>query len=169
MISIFYFVIPIFGAWLVISVFAQFSKKRWMLWLRYNDIFALIPLWTFFAPNPGVTDTRLLYRDRLVDAQYSPWIEVKFSNNSVLNAFWHPEKRRKKVVMDTCSLLLETMRSIKDKSFLLTMPYLVVLNFIMTMPKNQLGEQRQFMITSTFGYNSAKEPEILFISQLHRI
>ena len=168
--TIFVALILVLAGWLILSILAQFSQHKWVRWFKYYDIFALIPVWTFFAPNPGVTDFRLLYRDKLFDGQYTPWKEVEYSDSSLFCTIWNPDKRRQKAIVDNCIFLLQDIgRNIKNKSILVSTPYLVILTYVMAMPRSSLSEYRQFLIGRTFGYHTSKEPEILFISHPHKI
>ena len=160
----------ILGTWLIISILSQFRRFKWIKLLKYYDPFALIPSWYFFAPNPGVTDYRVLYRDKLFDGQFTVWKEVDYHRSSLLHAIWNPEKRRRKAITDTCSFLLQTAsKKTKSKRLLVSVPYLAILTYVVSMPHNNLSEYRQFMIARTHGQHTTKEPEILFISNQHRL
>jgi hypothetical protein len=173
--TIFILLIPILLIWLILSVFAQFSKSKYILQIKLHDHFALLPLWTFFAPNPGVTDYRLLYRDTFFDGQITPWKEVELSGTSPVNAIWNPEKRSRKTIVDSCQILFQILSNtnansaLVSNSVLVSMPYLTILCYVMNMPRNNLCEYRQFLICSTYGFYTSKEPDILFISQTHRM
>ncbi len=165
-----YFIICILGIWLWLSIFAQFSGIKWIKWIKDKDPFAFIPSWTFFAPNPGVTDYKLLYRDKLFDGWFSNWKEVTYRNNSILHSIWNFDKRRRKAITDSCiSLIQSVKKNPKNKAILLSIPYLFILTYIVSRPKNDLCEHRQFLIARTFGYVSSKQPDILFISPLHKL
>jgi hypothetical protein len=165
-----YFIIVVLGIWLFLSIIAQFRGIKWIKWVKDKDSLALIPSWTFFAPNPGVTDYKLLYRDRLFNGQFNNWKEVAHRNNSILNFIWNPDKRRQKAIADSCRSLLQTAnKNSENKAILSSAPYLTIMAYIMNMPKNSLYEYRLFLIVRTFGYISSKPPDILFLSYLHKL
>jgi hypothetical protein len=165
-----YFIIFTLGIWLFFTIVAQFRGIKWVEWVLAKDYFALIPSWTFFAPNPGVTDYQIFYRDKLLDGQYNNWKQVKYRNNSLLHSILNPDKRRRKAIAECCiSILNAASKNKKENAILSSFPYLVILTYIMSMPKNSLCEYRQFLIACTFGYTLSKEPKILFISHLHNI
>ena len=56
-----------FGAWAMLSALNQFGHGRLIRPVKQRDLFSLIPIWTFFAPRPGITDFNLVYRDRSPD------------------------------------------------------------------------------------------------------
>ncbi|OEK01367.1 hypothetical protein BFP97_07485 [Roseivirga sp. 4D4] len=164
-----YLISAIFSIWLVVSIFAQFEKLKWVYKLKYYDLCSMIPSWTFFAPKPGTSDFRILYRDRLVDGKYSPWKLTFDESHSLSEALWNPSKRIMKVVDDAIMNVLQlSVEDPDNKSILLSYSYIVLLNHIMMMDSSNFSEMRQFMITSTVGHEEAPEPEIMFISQLHR-
>ncbi len=165
-----YFVVFSLGIWLSLSIISQFSGIKWVIWLKDRDIFKLIPSWNFFAPYPGVTDYKILYRDRFFDGQFSNWQEIHYRNNSILPSIFNSNKRRRKSIADSCrSLLQNANMNPKNKEIVFSFPYLIILNYIMSMPKNSLSEYRQFLIARTFGYISSKPPDILFLSDQHNL
>jgi len=163
-----YIIIGTLGIWLFLSTIAQFSGVKWIKKVKDWDHFKVIPSWAFFAPNPGVTDYQLLYRDRLFDGQFSNWKEVQYRNTSFLRSMWNSEKRRRKAIADSCKFLLQSIsKNSNNKSVVLSIPYITILTYIMSMPKSPLCEYRQFLIARTFGYISSSQPDILFISHQH--
>ena len=139
-------------------------------WIIDRDPFDLIPSWTFFAPNPVVSDYQILYRDKLLNGQFSNWKQVQYRNNSILHSIWNPDKRKRKAIANYCKTILKSAsKNPKNDAILLSFPYLVILTYIMSMPKNPVCKYRQFLIARTFGYISSKPPDILFISPLHNL
>src|SRR5690348_12432463 len=55
-----------FLGWFILSILNQFGFA-WFDKITRHDHFSLLPLWTFFAPNPGQSDYHLIYRDRKTD------------------------------------------------------------------------------------------------------
>jgi hypothetical protein len=165
------------AVWFLLSVLSQFRQVAWLGdWisrLKGWDHLALLPSWTFFAPNPGTRDYELLYRDRLVDGTYTPWKEVERPVGTLARAVWNPSKRRQKAVVDLCSILMRYMSRIQTergaRRVLLSVPYLSLLTYISGMKTGPLSAQRQFLIAHTFGYHSTQEPDILYISHPHAL
>ena len=61
------------------------------------DYFSLIPSWTFFAPEPGVTDYHLLTRIKLKSGDFTPLVVESTANKKTINnAIWNPKKRKQK-------------------------------------------------------------------------
>jgi hypothetical protein len=139
--------------------------------IRYYDVFSLIPSWTFFAPRPGTSDLNLLYRDRLIDGQLTPWREVPLGGSpGFLRSIWNPQKRCQKCVVDMCQSLqgfaLET-KSIER--ILIHLSYIGLLLFVSTIPRNGLHAATQFMLARTPGEAPTEEPQIVFISNFHSL
>lgn len=62
---------------------------------------ARLPQWRFFAPNPGVDDTHLLFRSRAADDQWGAWDEFPLTNQAKwLSLFWNPGTRAPKALFD---------------------------------------------------------------------
>lgn len=163
--------------WFLLSVLAQFRRVAWLGdWVsrvKHRDYLALIPAWAFFAPNPGTRDFELLFRDRLVDGQFTPWKEMERPVGSFLRAIWNPSKRRQKAVVDMCSLLTrmaaENQTELGARRVVLSVPYLGLLTYISSLKAGPLSTSRQFLIATTFGYHSDKKPDILYVSHLHAL
>jgi hypothetical protein len=141
-------------------------------WLRAADVFGLIPVWTFFAPNPGMTDYYLLYRDRLPGGSFDNWrkVELKPSENSVRLALWNPMKRKHKAVSDIVSALIRLANHQDNEGLIATVPYILVLNFITSRPHSLGTTGTQFMVLEHDGFSG--EPErsrVLVMSAVHRI
>jgi hypothetical protein len=98
-------------------------------------VFGLIPIWTFFAPNPGMTDYYLLYRDRLPDGSLDNWrkVELKQSENGFRLALWNPTKRNHKALSDMVSSLIRLANHRRSEA-LVTVPYILILNVVTTRP-----------------------------------
>jgi signal transduction histidine kinase len=162
--------IIILGIWLMLSILAQFDAFHWVRWFQERDYFALIPDWSFFAPDPMAGDFQLLYRDKLFDGQFTPWKEVKFRNAPLLRAIWNPEKRRRKAMINAETALLQMVaRNPKSKMLFVSLPYLITLISVTTLPRSTVSDYRQFLIAHTFGYHTSKEAEILFLSPAHKL
>jgi hypothetical protein len=164
-------VITIYALWGVATIVNQFHSRR-PRWLNAVNIFGLIPVWTFFAPNPGMTDYYLLYRDRLADGSLDNWrkIELKGSENGFRLALWNPTKRKQKALTDLVSSLIDFVRRCGSDAVFVTVPYILILNFI-TSRSHTLGtDGTQFMVLEHSGFSD--EPErsrVLVISRIHQL
>src|SRR5581483_6746809 len=65
----------VLGTYLGLSILSHLPLP-WGRSLNARDRLAIIPHWTFFAPNPGTSDFHLLARDRLAGGGFSAWKEV---------------------------------------------------------------------------------------------
>ena len=64
------FVIVVLTAWFISTLIAQFWTVPWVARLKSYDLAEVVPGWSFFAPNPGTSDSELLYRD---DREFLHW------------------------------------------------------------------------------------------------
>ena len=167
-------VILFFAVWLIVSALNQHPRTRRLVNAVVDrDIFSLVPIWTFFAPNPGCTDLHLLYRDRDVEGETTDWREVVFSGRRSALDLWNPYRRISKGVIDVAPDLTRgtpyAARNAVDKKKVLGFPYLLLLNYVCMQPADFRAEMRQFAVARTNGFGTEGEPEVIFLSAFHRI
>src|SRR5687768_1505484 len=123
-------VIAAFVVWFFISILNQHRKTRKKVSAVTNrDICSLIPIWTFFAPNPGRTDLYLLYRDRDQDGNISDWREIGTARRKSWTVQWSPKRRIHKGIVDvssnfTSDAIYEEKQSV-SKKHVVGFPYLL--------------------------------------------
>jgi len=160
----------LFGAMLVVTAATQLRRFRWAQWLKRHDACAYIPAWTFFAPNPGVNDTRVLWREQLVDGTVGPWHEMVPPQGGLLRAVWNPTKRARKAVTD-CGPMAVRMISRNRRSALpmVSLPYLMIVQHMASLHGSPVGLARQFTVVNTQGADTDDGSlKLLFISHWHR-
>jgi hypothetical protein len=160
----------VFAAMLVVTVVAQFRRFRWAEWLKAHDACACIPMWTFFAPHPGVNDTRVLWREQLVGGAVGPWHEMVPPQGGLLRAVWNPSKRARKAVTDCGSIVVRAVARDKDSQLpLLSLPYLMIVQHMAGLAGSPLGLARQFTVIDTQGADEDDGSfRLRFISHWHR-
>ena len=162
----------IFGAWLAATVVNQFSPGWWAR-VKERDHFALVPKWTFFAPNPARTDFHLFYRDVLDGDAVGEWCEIPFvpPRTPALRGVWHPAKRQKKVFIDAVRAIVEFAGKIDGEPYAVkvSIPYLILLNYVAALPRGPEVRGRQFMVSETYGWFAGREPRLVFRSDAHRV
>ncbi|HEU4679969.1 MAG TPA: hypothetical protein VFS35_10640 [Terrimicrobiaceae bacterium] len=162
-------VIIIYVAWGAATIANQFHS--WCpVWLRSLDIFGLVPVWTFFAPNPGMTDYYLLYRDRLPDGSFDNWrkVDLKEAENGFRLAFWNPAKRKHKALSDIVSSLVRLAKHRQSETLIVSVPYLLILNLVTSRPHSLGANGTQFMVLEHGGFSG--EPErsrVIVMSAIH--
>jgi hypothetical protein len=160
----------VFAAMLVVTAAAQLRRFRWAMWLKRHDACAYIPAWTFFAPNPGVNDTRVLWREQLLDGTVGPWHEMVPPQSGLSRAVWNPTKRARKAVTD-CGPMVVRMISNNKRSALpmVGLPYLMIVQHMTGLRGSPIGLARQFTVVSTQGADTEDGLfKLLFISHWHR-
>jgi hypothetical protein len=157
--------------WLICSAVNQFSLKWFSKHVTQYDHFMLLPRWTFFAPNPGCTDYRLLYRNYDEDERPSEWCEVPVvRRRSLLDALWNPDKRRSKGIYDLVQSLMQIRRDIDEPAVLMTsIPYVALAHFIDQLPRDENVQRRQFIIVQTHGIYAHAGPDVLITSGVHLV
>ena len=156
------------GTWFVLSAINQFdfpTVRRYRSFDRYH----LLPMWTFFAPNPGVHDYHLVAR-----TADGAWEEVDIvDDRRWWNFLWNPSKRTNKVVSDivmTMSIPMgektsESHWKLVSESFPLQVGYLLLLSRVEASVKARASGSASFQFallrTHGFGENRSREPLIL--------
>jgi len=169
-----YLVICIFAAWFIISVLNQHQKlRKYVSRVTNYDICSLIPVWTFFAPNPGRTDIYLLYRDQDDEGEVSAWRQVSLMRRSTWSEIWSPERRINKGIVDLSSNFTKdadnTPQKPVSKRHVVGFPYLLLLNYVCHKPVDFKARMRQFALARTNGHGTEDNPDVIFLSAFHII
>jgi hypothetical protein len=175
-------VVVVFTGWLVVSAANQRKDtRRWVSRVTNVDICGLVPIWTFFAPNPGDCDTHLLFRDRDHDGRITCWREVKLAGRRWFFDLWSPTRRIHKAIVDVAFDLsrpedpgpdapatTDGLPSVNKKR-VLSFPYLLILNYVCNLPGDFGAAQRQFAIARTPGMQGRSQPHVMLVSAFHRL
>jgi len=172
-------VLLIFSGWLAITIIGQSHDKR-VNRLRRYDLFNLVPMWTFFAPNPGQNDYHLIYRDQLDDRTVTDWTEIPLTHRrTAYSSLWNAAKRDTKVLADIVSAVAsqvqyhqerETPIDVIGDAVMLSTPYLLLLNIVLS--RGETSERithRQFLLAQSHGFNTDRMPEIILCSPFHPV
>jgi hypothetical protein len=154
----------------LVSVAQQVFSGRWIKKIKDRDVMALIPIWSFFAPNPGRTDYHLLFRDQLVTGEWCPWHEISQGPRTSLRSVWNPGKRRAKGLTDHISSLMRSLNGVELEPIVMVLhpSYLTLLRWVTIQGSDPRSHSRQFLVAQTSGFGAeSTEPEILFISLAH--
>jgi hypothetical protein len=159
------------AALLVLTVACQRPKWQWLRNLKYHDVVSFIPAWTFFAPRPGTTDTRVLWRDCLRDGTVSPWRELLPPSAGLVRAVWNPLKRQTKLLTDVGPMVVRMAMANPDSELtLISLPYLIMLHRVMAIEASPLVEARQFLVVQTTGTGVGEDTlRPLFASRWHAL
>lgn len=168
------------ATWLILTVFWQFEHYREKsAVLRAVNSFHLLPIWTFFAPRPGMSDTHVLYRDRTADGTMTDWSEIDLvEERKALHWLWNPRKRLDKVAVDALSDVktvknrgeeAEVDDDVLQQQVKLSKGYLVLLNIAVSRPKlDPAAEWRQFAVVDASLAAGERSISPVFVSPFHR-
>lgn len=157
------------AVWLAATGIRQVNAT-WFINSVPNCLLDYLPLWTFFAPNPGRSDIRLLYRDRPDSESDGEWLECcRRPHPSPWRFLWNPHKLEEKAVIDLALLLCRMHMSLSvDRDIvMMTWPYLVLLSRAIAEPRNSKRGERQFSILATEGVTVPRTISVLFVSRWH--
>src|SRR5258706_8611478 len=124
-----------FSGWFILSVLNQFGRGALIRSIKRRDAFSLIPVWTFFAPRPGVTDYNLLFRDCARDGRCGPWYEIQPEPPRWFKGLWNPGKRLRKGTTDMGNMLMRQAVPKLAKRIYLQVPYLTLLHHACEQPR----------------------------------
>ena len=152
--------ISIFGAYGLLSLLFQF-ESRLKKWLASKDALSLLPSWSFFAPIPGTSDYRIIFRDFSEDKSLGSWNEVStFRPIQPWRFVWNPQKHTLKCVSDCIQGLLSVLAESENPSAaMLSWTYVRLCGLVMSLPKQDGVTHRQFAIVTTDGFSAPQKSE----------
>jgi hypothetical protein len=166
--------IAFYGAWLFITLISQ-TRYKWNVRVFSFDIFRLIPVWTFFAPNPGVSDYNLLLRSRLNNGTLTGFTSIPLRGRKNIGvALFNPKRRLQKALHDHAQAITMQVAggNIKEENkdnIKLTFNYISILNYCVKLPSVAGSSSLQFMILESFGYHELQEPQLVLNSGFHKL
>jgi len=121
-----------------------------------------LPHWNFFAPIPSVSDFTLWFRDELIDGSVTNWVPVRYPARGKFAFIWNPGRRERKAIFD---LTVELMWHLEfdSASLHLSVPYLVLLAHVCSLPRLGSPVKTQFALTSVESLRTS-DPLMLFLS-----
>lgn len=162
-----YVLAGVFVFWWILSALNQFHSGAWTRQIRKYLPLEIIPVWTFFAPNPARADRRLVWREEY-NGHWSTWHELSFGFPS-LRRRWllNPELILNKAISDLTGSLPPLLK--QDRSALLSSPYMTLLSTVLLQPRLPGCSSLQFAIVRTSMSDSARHIEIAFLSEIHEV
>jgi hypothetical protein len=157
----------VFAAWWVISAFNQFYSGAWTRRLRGHIPLNLIPLWTFFAPNPARADTRIVWR--LEDADgWRGWREMYFGFSPQWRRWIiNPELILNKAINDLVSSLAANRDDPSGRGVLFSSGYLTLLSLVAAEAVSERHKAVQFAVVRTAAGAVERNLNIVFVSEAH--
>ncbi|HEX2093862.1 MAG TPA: hypothetical protein VHG28_15775 [Longimicrobiaceae bacterium] len=155
-------VAAVLAAWLLASAIAQLPG-RWSTWIRRWDVVGLIPSFSFFAPNPASSDCHIVYRHVLVDGRVTGWTDAFVWRPVPWRLVWNPDRRAEKAISDATSALA---RRSDDAGVRLSVSYLVLLNYVVALPRSTDAVGVQFALIGAAEFSN-RAPFARFVSDTH--
>ena len=173
--------IALFTLWLALTFLWQFERCREKIeLLRRLNALHILPIWTFFAPKPGMSDTHILYRDKaLPGASVTGWVEVGLAEERrPFHWLWNPRKRLDKLAVDAVSEV-KTIKNRGDSDgaddatiqhqVKLSKGYLILLNLVFAHSKlRPQSTSRQFAVVEASHFGGERTIIPIFFSPFHR-
>lgn len=159
-----------FAGWFGLSVLQQLDRRE--VPSRVDPTSMMIPNWRFFAPVPARHDFDVLHRSRDAHGEVTPWREESFTvPRAVLQVLWHPRRRIEKAIFDVASELFQVSRDLRDpRAIQLSVSYLSLLNHVSHRVRHPTGAREvQFLVGRSAAYEPTIDPQLLFLSEWHRL
>ncbi|ROO86917.1 hypothetical protein EDD29_4501 [Actinocorallia herbida] len=161
------------GAWILLTVIANLPHGESLLLRVFvlRRLLALIPRWSFFAPDPVHSDVSLLFRDRIGNGGLSVWRDTNPGSRrpSVLRPLFNPDARSFKAVSDASNGLIAAARSAgpgtRPQDLSLNVPYLLLLNHVAGFGIGPGVEARQFALVRHNRHE--QRMAVVFVSGFH--
>ena len=167
----------VFAAWLLLSILYQVRPIANRLG-RYDRL-GLLPRWTFFAPNPGIYDHHIIYREcdpaRVQDVLahgtgdgLSGWKQLDgLCSGYNVPLVWNPQRRVTKTITDVVNAMMTVRRAVEHRPNLIqfTLEYFLLLHLVQRHVRQ--GALCQFAIVRSHGFAGEREPAIVFLSNFH--
>jgi hypothetical protein len=154
--------------WLGVSAVGQLGSRP-VQRLRRMDFLGVVPVWTFFAPNPATGDVYLVYRDD----KNRRWTEihVRRPRRPWLAAIWNPDRRAAKALFDIAMEITKVSRDSQNQDAVqLSVPYLALLGFVGAHASREpAAAATQFMLLSDHGLEKGSDPVPVFVSHWHAL
>ena len=169
----------LFGGWLLLTALWQLDYFRENFkFLRLINTFHILPIWTFFAPRPGMSDTHVLFRDKLPEGTFTHWEEIDLIQaRKPFHMFWNPMKRLDKVAVDAISDIKtiknrgekgEVEPDILQHQIKLSKGYLLLMNIAFSHPRiDEKSRWRQFVIVEGSHISGMRSITPIFFSPFH--
>lgn len=159
----------VFSLWLTLTVAIQFNSSFAPFISRW-DALGLLPRWTFFAPNPGHTDIRVLVRFGGASGITS-WSELWLSSRvddrrTVLRGIFNPYRRVEKLLFDFRNELIDP--TINAAQVRMSSEYIALLATSEMVARIQGVDTVQFMLAET-NYTLTTPFKVVMISDMHRV
>ncbi|MCG7528532.1 hypothetical protein MHW47_29335 [Streptomyces sp. OfavH-34-F] len=161
------------GAWFLATTVKQEPTRKFTKLEKLEATGFFLPEWRFFAPNPGVHDNHLLYRDTLANGEVTPWQEVCVAQDKrkLLHVLWYPDRRMEKVIFDAMGELQTIVgkgRLECKEDLQVTVPYITLLNYVsysLEHAPDAVGTQ--FLMARSKGYDETSDPVMVLLSNVH--
>ena len=161
--------VVLFVAWFAVSALNQLRAGALTARLRRHIPLGLIPLWTFFAPNPARADSRLIWREE-VDGRWQHWRELQLGFGSWRSRWLvHPQLISNKAIADLVNSLLRTDAGVDDRSTVLSSSYVTLLSIVSDRSTVDRASAVQFAIVRTSKLHGRREVALAFVSEAHEV
>lgn len=117
-----------------------------------------------------MSDLELFYRDRLSDSQLTAFHHVPLrQQRQLLHVLWNPFNRRGKVLSDCMRALNAASREVPDIDLVNALPYTILANYILALPRAEDGAYRQFVVVKVESDTSGGNLKLLLSSKFHHL
>jgi hypothetical protein len=165
--------------WLVLSALFQINPIS--PYLGRFDPFALLPKWTFFAPNPGISDYHVVFRATkekyesaeaqaltVDDELMGPWQDLQlYERDVVIPLLWNPNRRITKTLSDVVNGIVRYRAQDRDyeKHIIYGVEYIWLTHTILTQIEAKCIYQ--WALLKTHGFVDRRNLAVIYLSNCH--
>lgn len=155
-----------FIMWGLSSVIYQWETNPFKKWLP-PELKSFLARWALFAPAPGIYEYHLLVRKQSTAGEIGAWQKVNLSNKRRLrDGFWYPEKYNRQLLLGALRhLTLQT----NDSDYKKNLGYLHLLSYAKAIPTAPEMGNIQFMVLQTNIYEPETPPNVIIMSEFHKL
>ncbi len=167
----------LFLVWLFLTIIVHLSEL-WGERIRRYDYLGLIPVWSFFSPNPLTHDITLLYRVEASNQSVGQWQPVfPREVTGLKRIFANTYRRERKALIDLMNQHIADRHYNDSSEYIqITVPYIMLLRFIERKVQQQFshlgcsGLRIQFaLLRTTSAPERIEKSEHILLSNFHAI
>ena len=161
----------LFAILLVATLLQQSANPQYSRF-RAADFLGLLPMWSFFAPNPARHDMYILWR--LIDAGGLPaeWRELtNGSSGKWYQMLFYPGRRHSKIIFDLVQDLQRSLATGHEGTVTSDRAYIAIKNFARRQAQRSRQDHVGFQLCAIkdAGFDQAEQPEVMFLSKHYLI
>lgn len=160
-----------FAVLLVSTLLQQSANPRYSRF-RTADPFGLLPMWSFFAPNPARHDMYILWRFFDTNGTPSEWRQLcDPADQKWYQVLFYPGRRHSKIIFDLVQDLQRSLATGHEGTVTSDGAYIAIKNFTRRRAQRERRNETRFQLCAIkdAGFDEEEDPEVMFLSKQYQI